>query len=95
MTLKIVESYQQSTYIWTRLGNLESSGGICPLIELLFMWLFKKKKIKRNKNTKKKKRMVKQLDKQPAVFGHVASENSHKCFVLFKFANDLGSGPDM
>lgn len=39
--------------------------------------------------------MVKQLDKQPAVFGHVASENSHKCFVLFKFANDLGSDPDM
>lgn len=53
---KILESYLQSTYMWTRLGNLESSGGICPLIELLFMWLFKKKKIKRNKKHQKKKK---------------------------------------
>lgn len=30
---------QNLTYKWTRFGNLESSGGICPLIELLFMWL--------------------------------------------------------
>jgi len=31
--------YQLPTYRWTRLGNRESSGGICPLRELLFMWL--------------------------------------------------------
>lgn len=30
---------QTPTYKWIRLGNLESSGGICPLSELLFMWL--------------------------------------------------------
>ena len=34
-----IQDNQLPTYKWTSIGNLYSSGGICPLIELLFMWL--------------------------------------------------------
>ena len=36
---KAMKGNRYWTYKWTSLGNLESSGGIWPLIELLFMWL--------------------------------------------------------
>lgn len=35
------EDAKLPTHKWTSSGNLESSDGICPLIELLFMWLLK------------------------------------------------------
>jgi hypothetical protein len=48
--------YDQSpTYKWTSLGNLDSSGGTCPLIELLFMWLLTRGKEKKEKDEKKEK----------------------------------------
>ena len=34
-----IQDNQLLTYKWTSIGNLDSSCGICPLIELLFMWL--------------------------------------------------------
>lgn len=36
---KIQISLGPTTHMWTIEGRLPSSGGICPLIELLFMWL--------------------------------------------------------
>ena len=41
--LKLMDQVEDSEYRWSStykcisIGNLESSGGICPLIELLFM----------------------------------------------------------
>ena len=44
-----VQDNQLPTYKWTRLGNLDSWGEICPLIELLFMWqLIEKRSIRVN-----------------------------------------------
>ena len=39
-----IQDNQLLTYKWTSIGNLDSSCGICPLIELLFMWLLIEKR---------------------------------------------------
>ena len=39
-----IQDNQLPTYKWIRLGNLDSWGGICPLIELLFKWLLIEKR---------------------------------------------------
>ena len=44
-----IQDNQLLTYKWTSIGNLDSSCGICPLIELLFMWqLIEKRSIRVN-----------------------------------------------
>lgn len=39
MLMALIKSLVSKTYRWTRLDKREKSGGICPVSELLFMWL--------------------------------------------------------
>ena len=72
------------TYKWTSLGSLDNSGGIWPLIELLFMWLWEK----RSKTIIKKNCLINNMGKRSI---HL----TYKCLVFFKLANDFGIDPDI
>lgn len=68
------------TYKCMSLGNAPSSGGIWPLIELLFIWL-QLENI--HENMQEGEEFVPK------------EESTYKCLTVAKFANDLGSGPDI
>jgi hypothetical protein len=80
----IMVSEQSGTYRWTSDGNLDNSGGIWPLNELLFMWL---------------DRNWKSISIRITITRFVQYETksyfTYKCLVLFRLANDLGMGPDI
>ena len=69
------------TYRCMSWGNAPSSGGIWPLIELLFIWL-QLENIHENMQEGGKEFVPRE-------------EATYKCLTVFKFANDLGSGPDI
>lgn len=78
----------QATYKWTRLGNPDSSDGISPLIELLFMWL--SQKVKRGLQ-----KPLRWKGSCRNIFSFQKQKRAYKCFVAFKFAKDLGISPDI